>query len=138
MARPSATRSLGIVGSLALFVGAYLPWVIANPSYETVNLIRYLGMGWGITDVLKLAVLCCGLVALALIALSYWKSLGRISSGFLAATGAISLLLSIGVFLEYTISGMFIAWFGCLVSGIGGCFVLFVGVSEFRAALPFR
>lgn len=138
MVRQSAIRSIGLVGSLALLVGAYLPWVAANPSYRSVILIGYLGMGWGIVDEVKLVVLCCGCLALVLTAFSYWKRLGRLPSAVLVASGAVPVLLSLGVVLDHGFSGPFLAWFGAPVSGIGGGLVLIVGISAVRTTPPFR
>jgi hypothetical protein len=138
MDRQPVIRSIGLVGSLALLVGAYLPWVATNPSYRSVILIGYLGMGWGIADGVKLAVLCCGCLALVLTAFGYWKRLGRLPSVVLVASGAVPVLLSLGVGLDHGFTGPFLAWFGALVSGIGGGLVLIVGVSAARNASPFR
>lgn len=138
MVRQSAVRFFGLVGSLALLVGAYLPWVAANPSHRSVILIGYLGMGWGIVDEVKLVVLCCGYLALVLTAFSYWKRLGRLPSVVLVASGAVPALLSFGVVLDHGFSGPFLAWFGASVSGIGGGLVSIVGISAVRTAPPFR
>ncbi len=108
-------------GLCLLGLGAYFPWVITNPAYEYIHLVKIAGMGSG-TETYGLVTLVLAVIAaLGILIEIRWIS----SEAFRTVVGTVSVVLSSGFFFtQYGVTGMFIAGTGMYLTLIGGIVLL--------------
>lgn len=122
-------------GLCFLLVGAYLPWVRANPTYEWNLAIGLPGMDSGM-ETYGLITLILGIMALLGLLIDL-KWISR--SSFRALVGAVAMVTSVFFYVgEYGLLGMYIADSGVYLTFIGGVILLLAERSPYSATQPGR
>jgi len=123
------------MGLCFLLIGAYLPWIRANPTYEWILLVGLPGMDSGM-ETYGLITLILGFIAI----LGLLTDLRLISSNlFRAFVGAVAIIISASFYIrEYGFRGMFIADIGVYLTFISGALLLFAGLHSEATAKPHR
>lgn len=131
MVRVDRATVFGVVGSMALIIGAYLPWIKRNPNFtDGVDLIYIYGMDTGFHDTDMALVVA----ALIVIAVSFLIHQRKTRAATFLFVGVLSVLVCANLFRNHQIgysSGYVpdVGWYLALLGGFilcltGGAYIL--------------